>query len=45
MAALALSIIRCCRGKNAIIAQKSIAGALENSAPNSGFDLLDEMMM
>jgi hypothetical protein len=28
--------------KNAIIAQKSIAGALENRAPNSGFNLLDE---
>jgi hypothetical protein len=28
--------------KNAIIAQKSIAGAVENSAPSFGFDLLDE---
>jgi hypothetical protein len=34
---------RCFRPcKNAIIAQKSIAGALENRAPSSGFNLLDE---
>jgi len=30
------------RVKNAIIAQKNIAEAPENRAPNSGFDLLEE---